>query len=233
MIEKNAVKREILIHASVEKVWRALTVPEELNRWYTEECEIDFRVGGSIKMVHGWGAWTSGTITEIVENEKFVFRTGDDSLTKITLAPEDNEVKVAIEYQGTFFGNEGQGIAENMAFGTYQFLRNMKSVLEEGIDIRPTLWPTTLGVFHTSVRPDHQPPRGALVLDVPDNSPAKDCGLLPGDIITKAGSETIRSYEDLEYAVWKVDPDQLLELDILRDEQEKKLECRVTARLRA
>ncbi|HET7579582.1 MAG TPA: SRPBCC domain-containing protein [Bacillales bacterium] len=233
MIEKNSVKREILIDASIEKVWRALTVPEELNRWYTEECEIDFRVGGRIKMVHGWGAWTSGTITEIVEQEKFAFQTGDHEYTVTTLTPVDNGVKVTVEYRMPFVGDEGMGMSENMAFGTDQFLRNAKSVLEDGVDLRPTFWQSWLGVFNTAVRPDHDEQYGTtygtLVLDVSDDSPAKACGLLVGDVITSVNGERVASHEDLENCVWSVKPEQFLKLNILRGGQEKQLECQVIA----
>ncbi|HEU5140542.1 MAG TPA: SRPBCC domain-containing protein [Bacillales bacterium] len=233
MIKKDSVKREIVIEAPVEKVWKALTVPEELNRWYTEECEIDFRVGGHVKMVHGWGAWSSGTITEIVEHEKFVFQTGDDAWTIITLTPADKGIKVSVEYKMPFVGDEGMGMSENMAFGTYQFLRNVKSVLENGVDLRPTLWPTWIGAFNTAIRPDHDEQYGTtygtLVLNVSDDSPAKDSGMLPGDVITSANGQPVGSYEDLENVVLAVQPDQMIKLNILRGGEEKQLGCRVIA----
>ncbi|HEX7064355.1 MAG TPA: SRPBCC domain-containing protein [Bacillales bacterium] len=233
MIKKDAVKREIVIEAPVEEVWKALTIPKELNRWYTEECDIDFRIGGHIKMVHGWGAWTSGTITEIVEHEKFAFQTGDDAYTVTTLTPVENGVKVTIEYRMPFVGDEGMGMSENMAFGTYQFLRNGKSVLEDGVDLRPTFWPTWLGAFNTALRPDHDEQYGTtygiLVLIVSDDSPAKTCGLLAGDVITSANGEQVASHEELENVVWSIKPEQFLKINILRGGQEKQLECQVVA----
>lgn len=232
MIEKDSVKREIVIDAPIEKVWKALTVPEELNRWYTEECEIVFRVGGRIKMVHGWGAWTSGTITEIVEHEKFAFRTSENELTVTTLTPVKDGVRVSIEYQMPFVGEEGMGMSENMAFGTYQFLKNAKSVMEDGVDLRSTFWPSWLGTFNTAIRPDHGDQygtsHGTLVLNVSDDSPAETGGLLAGDVITAADEEPVTSYEDLENYVWAVKPGKILKLKVMRDGREKKLECRIS-----
>ncbi|GEL76746.1 hypothetical protein TMU01_09810 [Tenuibacillus multivorans] len=46
MIKSKTVTRVIWIDASVKKVWRALTRKEELLRWYTWDCEIDFRESG-------------------------------------------------------------------------------------------------------------------------------------------------------------------------------------------
>jgi uncharacterized protein YndB with AHSA1/START domain len=233
MIKKNAVRSEIIIHAAVEKVWNAMTVPEELNRWYTTECEIDFRVGGTIKMVHGWGAWTEGTITEIVEKERFVFRTGEDAQTAVTLEELGDDVKVTIEYRDLWIGDEGIGITENMAFGTRQFLINAKSVLEEGKDLRATFWPSWLGAFHTSIRPEHADrygtANGTLVLNVSDQSPAKDGGLLPEDVITAVDDKKIMSYEDLEKAVWGAGPGRTLQLSVLREGKTRRLACRLAA----
>ena len=33
----DSVKREIFVNVSPEKVWKALTVPEERNRWETQK----------------------------------------------------------------------------------------------------------------------------------------------------------------------------------------------------
>ena len=44
----NHVKREIVIRTTPERVWKALTDPQERNRWETRYCEIDLKVGGHI-----------------------------------------------------------------------------------------------------------------------------------------------------------------------------------------
>ncbi|OPA76848.1 hypothetical protein BVG16_16980 [Paenibacillus selenitireducens] len=65
MNSTQSVKRDILIQAPIETVWQALTQPEHLNRWYTKDASVDFRVGGQMKLAHGWGVHTFATITEI------------------------------------------------------------------------------------------------------------------------------------------------------------------------
>ncbi|SMF68410.1 Uncharacterized conserved protein [Paenibacillus uliginis N3/975] len=49
------LKREIVIRTTPERVWKALTVPEERNRWETRICLIELKVGGAIELDYGWG----------------------------------------------------------------------------------------------------------------------------------------------------------------------------------
>lgn len=40
------IEKEILIEAPVDVVWRLLTEPAEMQRWFADRTEIDLRVGG-------------------------------------------------------------------------------------------------------------------------------------------------------------------------------------------
>jgi len=231
MIEKNSVQREVVIHADADQVWKALTDPNELNRWYTKECEIDLRLGGKVKMVHGWGAWTEGTITELIDGQRLVYQTGDDSETIIMLREDEDGVRVTIEYRMLFIGDDGIGMSENMAFGTEQFMKNAKSVLETGTDLRFFFWPSWIGLSHTSIRPDHHlnVEHGTYVLNVPEQSPAYLCGLRRGDIIVEANGKKVKHYEDLETIIWSVKPEDQLTMKVVREGKPIQLACTVAA----
>ena len=41
----DSVEREILIEASPEVVWGVITEPEQISRWFSDEAEIEGRVG--------------------------------------------------------------------------------------------------------------------------------------------------------------------------------------------
>lgn len=41
----DSVEREILIEASPEVVWRVITEPEQISRWFSDEAELEGRVG--------------------------------------------------------------------------------------------------------------------------------------------------------------------------------------------
>lgn len=224
MSDSKSVKRTIWIDASVERVWRALTEKEELLRWYTWDCEIDFREGGTGKYNHGWGAWSKGRFEEIVEFEKFVLRTGEYERTITTLTPEKGGVTVAIEYEIPQLENE-HATKENMSFGTYQFMRNLKSVIEQNIDLRATFWKSWIGVKHTSVRSDSGELKGSAVYSVENGTLADKEGIVDGDIIIGINDETINSYEELERKVTQLEPKHPLSLKVRRSGKLKEIRC--------
>ena len=41
----DSVEREILIEASPEVVWGVITEPEQISRWFSDEAELDGRIG--------------------------------------------------------------------------------------------------------------------------------------------------------------------------------------------
>ena len=48
----DAIERTLELRASPERVWRALTDPVELGRWFGNEAQLDLRPGGE-----GWFGW--------------------------------------------------------------------------------------------------------------------------------------------------------------------------------
>ncbi|SET47523.1 Activator of Hsp90 ATPase homolog 1-like protein [Oceanobacillus limi] len=224
MIKSKTVKRSIFINASVKKVWRALTEERELLRWYTWDCEIDFSEGGTGNYNHGWGVWTSGTFEEIVEYETFVLRTGENARTITTLTPENGGVRVTIEYEIPSLENEPE-IRENMAFGTYQFMTNLKSVLEQDKDLRPAFWKSWIGIQHTSSKLDNTTQLGSVVVRVKEGTPAEKAGLEVGDRITAVSGEQITSYEDLERMITTSEVNDSLVFTVQRNDIVKEVTC--------
>ena len=47
-----AIERTLRLRATPARVWRALTEPDELNRWFGQRCAIDLRPGGE-----AWMEW--------------------------------------------------------------------------------------------------------------------------------------------------------------------------------
>jgi uncharacterized protein YndB with AHSA1/START domain len=57
-----------------EKVWRALTEPDHLNRWYPfQATELELRVGGRIAFDDGTGTTVEGVVTELDPPRVFAF----------------------------------------------------------------------------------------------------------------------------------------------------------------
>lgn len=76
------VEVALVLHAPVEKVWRAWSDPEIVKQWWgpegftCPEAKMDFRVGGRCTLAmqdpKGKINWSSGEYLELVPNEKLV-----------------------------------------------------------------------------------------------------------------------------------------------------------------
>ena len=56
------VRRDVLLDATPEQVWRALTRSEELSAWFEADVEIDPRPRGAVRALEPGGAVRSGTV---------------------------------------------------------------------------------------------------------------------------------------------------------------------------
>ena len=74
------VRKELEIRAPRERVWAALTEPEQLLRWFpTKRAEIDLRPGGAA--VLEWDEAKAEAVVDVVEPPgRFVFRWRPDGL---------------------------------------------------------------------------------------------------------------------------------------------------------
>ena len=216
----DSVKREIFVKVSPEKVWKALTVPEERNRWETRNCELDIRIGGTISLDYGWGVSYVGTIVELEENRKLTLEGEEKELTIWTITPQDGGSVVSIEYTGIWSGDFEMMQADNMAFGTYQFMRNLKSIYEGNSDLRSRFWRSWIGVLHRTNPSDIS---GAKVVKIEPNTPAD--GLIEeGDIITIVNGIQTASYDDFEIIVSETEPGKQITLNALRNGQQIEVE---------
>jgi len=49
----NTIERDILIEAPVETVWKVVTEPEQIVKWFSDEAEVDLRAGGQGSLTFG------------------------------------------------------------------------------------------------------------------------------------------------------------------------------------
>lgn len=222
----NSIKRNIVVNAPLIQVWEALTKPEHLNRWYTKNAEIDFRIGGKGFMDHGWGATSEGVFIEIDPMKHFVLQSLDGDFTTITrLEAVENGIEVSIEYQASFISEMNEATKENMLFGTSQFLGNLKSVFESNIDNRATFWNTWIGITHTTDERE----QGIKVLHVNEDSVAAAAGIHKEDIIVELDGEKIDGYETFERALNQKSVNDSVALTLLRNGEKLYLNCIVDA----
>ena len=82
------IEREVLVPATIEQVWHAITVAEELAQWFGDIAELDLRQGGTAKF--GWTEY-GNTVSAVVETAdpptRFSFRWAASPDTEVEDGP--------------------------------------------------------------------------------------------------------------------------------------------------
>jgi uncharacterized protein YndB with AHSA1/START domain len=84
------IRREIVLDAPREEVWKALTDPERLRDWFANDVELDLRPGGGARFRWSNGEERHATVTEIEPGEKLAFEWDDDGEVVFTLTEDDD-----------------------------------------------------------------------------------------------------------------------------------------------
>lgn len=110
----DSIQREILIDAPPETVWRVVTEPEQIPRWFADDAEIDPRPGGA-GVLHfrpeGSEPLTAPIRVATVEPpRRFAFRWGhpegeeptpaNSMLVEFTLIPEGGRTRLRLVESG-------------------------------------------------------------------------------------------------------------------------------------
>jgi uncharacterized protein YndB with AHSA1/START domain len=138
---RNVLRMERRLAHPAEKVWRAITEPDHLSRWYPfEVTEMDLRVGGKILFDDRHGTIMDAVITELDPPRTFAFsehapasmpRESDD-LVHFALRPDDPGCLLIFTY--VF---DDRPAAASYAAGWQTCI----DALESTLDGRPVRWP--------------------------------------------------------------------------------------------
>ena len=106
----NAIEREILIDAPVEVVWRVVTEPSQIRQWFTDQAEVELRVGGSGHLRFSSGDSYQLQIEAVEPPRRFAFRwvqpegtpvrQGNSLLVEFTLHPEAGSTRLRVVESG-------------------------------------------------------------------------------------------------------------------------------------
>jgi uncharacterized protein YndB with AHSA1/START domain len=82
-----------------EKVWRALTEPAHISRWFPSDMEMDLRQGGTIRFVFraGEGPTMEGAIKELDPPKVFAYTWGEE-LLRWELHPDGDGTLLVLEH---------------------------------------------------------------------------------------------------------------------------------------
>ncbi|GAA4559969.1 SRPBCC domain-containing protein [Pseudonocardia xishanensis] len=114
---KAAVTVDQFVAAPPEKVWRALTDPERIGRWWAPG-DVRAEVGHAFTLAMPGFGEIPCVVTEVVENARFVYTfTGDWTLTW-TLVPEGRGTRLLLEHSGFDLDDtRGRGAFDRMGPG--------------------------------------------------------------------------------------------------------------------
>ena len=120
------IRREIVVAATPDVVWDALTDPGELAAWLGANAEVDLRVGGAVRFRWPDGTERRGVVIDIDPPRRLAFRwrelrasssgfaVADATVVAFTLGVEDDATRVIVTESGGVLASEPPlAMAEN------------------------------------------------------------------------------------------------------------------------
>jgi uncharacterized protein YndB with AHSA1/START domain len=90
------IRREIVLPASREEVWHALTDPERLADWFANDVEFDLRTGGGAHFRWANGEERHATITQVEPGERLRFAWESEGEVEFTLADDAEGTRLTV-----------------------------------------------------------------------------------------------------------------------------------------
>jgi len=136
LIKMANIKHYLLIKASPEKVYKALTSTEGLKGWWTLEAKTDEQVGGVAEFIFGEYYYNKMKIVELVQNKKVEWECikGDKEWigTNFVFSLDEKDGDTILRFTHSNWKEETDFFAScNYNWGYY--LRSLKLYCETGI----------------------------------------------------------------------------------------------------
>jgi uncharacterized protein YndB with AHSA1/START domain len=90
------VTREIVVPASPDEVWDALTDPEQLEEWFANDVELDPRPGGDGVFRWGDGDERHATVLVVEPRERLVLDWDDEGEVEFTLEEVEEGTRLLV-----------------------------------------------------------------------------------------------------------------------------------------
>jgi len=139
-----SVKQRYFFQAPPEKVFRALTQPSLLRKWFVASAKFSPRTGGNYTFNWGGEMAQSGKVLSYARDKSLslswpqVQRGKSLGMTRATfrLKPKDNGTILDVNHSGFKTGTLWNENYAAVCSGWAYFLMNLKSVLQNGRDLR-------------------------------------------------------------------------------------------------
>jgi uncharacterized protein YndB with AHSA1/START domain len=215
---QQSLRAETVVRLPPIDVWQAFTHPVHLYYWLGDAIEIDLRVGGAYIVRGTNGMRLDSTVEKLLEGRRLVLRPtrrGDDARIEIDL------VKLAGAETRVCVADPDSEDAEPWR----EALENLRSVWEQGIDLRESRTPV-MGIGPKDLGPGDRPVRGVppgvgvRLNAVLKGGAAQEAGLRAGDVVISFDGEAVRSVEELVRCIRARKPGDTAQVLAIRDGHE-------------
>ena len=90
------IRKEIVLEATREEVWAALTDPLELEGWFANDVELELRPGGEATFRWSNGESRQATVTEVEPGERLAFEWEGEGEVEFTLDDDANGTRLTV-----------------------------------------------------------------------------------------------------------------------------------------
>ena len=90
------IHKEILLPATREEVWAALTDPAELEHWFANAVDLDLRPGGVARFRWGNGESRVAVFTAVEPGERLAFEWDDEGEVEFTLDEDADGTRLVV-----------------------------------------------------------------------------------------------------------------------------------------
>lgn len=151
-------KKQIFITADPQEVFLAWAVPQNIEQWFIAQADYSTPDGSDRPAAetvkagdHYHWRWhqdieATGTVLEVIENEKLRFTFGDKEkgsgekiVVTVTCTPQNGETLLELAQENMAVTPKAQvGWHLGCNLGWSFFMTNLKALLEHGVDLRET-----------------------------------------------------------------------------------------------
>jgi len=130
------IEKEIVMSASPERVFQALTEKADLERWFVQKAEIDLRPGGAIRLEWSPEAVESGTILAVEPHHRLSYNWVALEPTPTTLIfeliPENGGTRLQLHHTEIGEGEVWDNYYTALDSGWNTHFKNLTALLETG-----------------------------------------------------------------------------------------------------
>lgn len=142
--KSRTIRQQYFIRASPKKVFKSISEPQRLTRWFLKDAEISLRKRGRYTFEWQGGYKHTGRVLEVVRGESVTLTwpqfDGDEALgeTKVrfSVAPKNDGTLLKIVHSGYPLDERWVDLYAGTHSGWAYYVMNLKSVLEHGHDLR-------------------------------------------------------------------------------------------------